>query len=66
MALQSALTGFHLDWVEGVKVADIPDKALPFVRLFTRKPVSTISLIRRREWTGKSGKGTILVHGEVT
>lgn len=30
IALSSALTGFHVEWVDGVKGEDIPDKALPF------------------------------------
>ena len=30
IALASALTGFHVEWADGVKGEDIPDKAIPF------------------------------------
>ncbi|KAI1847717.1 hypothetical protein JX266_006212 [Neoarthrinium moseri] len=30
IALTSSLTGFHVDWVDGVKGESIPDKAVPF------------------------------------
>lgn len=30
IALSSALTGFHVEWVDGVRGEDIPDKAIPF------------------------------------
>lgn len=30
MALMSAMTGFDIEWFNGVKPAEIPDKAVPF------------------------------------
>lgn len=30
IVLSSALTGFHVEWVDGVKGEEIPDKAIPF------------------------------------
>lgn len=30
IALASTLTGFHVDWVDGVRGEQIPDKAIPF------------------------------------
>jgi len=30
LALTSSLTGFRIDWVEGVKGESVPDKALPY------------------------------------
>lgn len=30
MTLMSSLTGFDIEWVEGVRPGDIPDKAVPF------------------------------------
>lgn len=30
LALTSALTGFHVDWIDGVRGSEIPGKALPF------------------------------------
>lgn len=30
MALMSSLTGFDIEWFEGVRPGDIPDKAVPF------------------------------------
>jgi len=30
LALTSSLTGFKIDWVDGVKGESVPDKALPF------------------------------------
>ena len=30
LALTSSLTGFKIDWIEGVKGESVPDKALPF------------------------------------
>lgn len=30
LALSSSLTGFHVEWVDGVRGEQIPDKAIPF------------------------------------
>lgn len=30
LALTSSLTGFKIDWIDGVRGQTIPDKALPF------------------------------------
>lgn len=30
LALMSSLTGFEIDWIEGVRPGEIPDKAVPF------------------------------------
>lgn len=30
MALTSSLTGFHVEWVDGVRGEDVPDKAVPY------------------------------------
>jgi hypothetical protein len=36
MVLQSSLTGFDVEWIEGVQGEDIPDKALPLVGLWRK------------------------------
>jgi len=43
LALTSSLTGFKIDWVDGVKGESVPDKALPF-GAWTESPCGRVTL----------------------
>lgn len=52
MVVQSSLSGFNVEWVDGVKGEDIPDKALPPVSYC---PTSSSNLILTSAGYGEGG-----------